>query len=503
MGYNPLMGKSKKTRWTLEKREAWLITSVVTLTFIILLVFLVFMSFLVISSENLRLENAVERAFSDVLVALQRGEASVPVTMQDRNVLGFGYYTHTGNPIYTWGEAYRILPFSAFDDSSSIHDTMISFDPDTGIIECMRYAESMTFDLENLFRRNGSVLELPDIIYLSFDASEFMEQVSFARAVAGCCIVVVVVIYALIMKILGDNRRIRESVRKKENLISLGEAARTSHNLSRECWVPNDYARFVPTASMIECYLTADGQIWDPKSCNSYEEIFQNRDPRMTQSILAPGTAWTATSSEDPENTDPSIYTYPKLNNTRNGCMTYTGYYMRKYIEPSTVQYVSHDDNDIIILRYAEVLLNYAEAKMELGTLTQSDLDMTVNQLRDRVGMVHLDLGNLPAGSDIETEIRRERRVELFFEGHRYFDIIRWKQGSLLGEDLLGVNRRWLDQDRIAANLDELTWKTKDGEQYLLLETGRQFVDPRHYLLPVPFTQYQLNPNLLPNNPGW
>ena len=227
MGYNPLMGKSKKTRWTLEKREAWLITSVVTLTFIILLVFLVFMSFLVISSENLRLENAVERAFSDVLVALQRGEASVPVTMQDRNVLGFGYYTHTGNPIYTWGEAYRILPFSAFDDSSSIHDTMISFDPDTGIIECMRYAESMTFDLENLFRRNGSVLELPDIIYLSFDASEFMEQVSFARAVAGCCIVVVVVIYALIMKILGDNRRIRESVRKKENLISLGEAART------------------------------------------------------------------------------------------------------------------------------------------------------------------------------------------------------------------------------------------------------------------------------------
>ena len=283
----------------------------------------------------------------------------------------------------------------------------------------------------------------------------------------------------------------------------LGEAARTSHNLSRECWVPNDYARFVPTASMIECYLTADGQIWDPKSCNSYEEIFQNRDPRMTQSILAPGTAWTATSSEDPENTDPSIYTYPKLNNTRNGCMTYTGYYMRKYIEPSTVQYVSHDDNDIIILRYAEVLLNYAEAKMELGTLTQSDLDMTVNQLRDRVGMVHLDLGNLPAGSDIETEIRRERRVELFFEGHRYFDIIRWKQGSLLGEDLLGVNRRWLDQDRIAANLDELTWKTKDGEQYLLLETGRQFVDPRHYLLPIPFTQYQLNPNLLPNNPGW
>ena len=254
---------------------------------------------------------------------------------------------------------------------------------------------------------------------------------------------------------------------------------------------------------MIECYLTDTGEIWDPSECDSYEEIFQHRDPRMTMSILAPGTKWTATSSEDPQNSDPSIYTYPKLNNTRNGCMTYTGYYMRKYIEPSTIQYVSHDDNDIIILRFGEVLLNYAEAKERLGSLTQDDLDISINRLRDRVGMVHLDLGNLPAGSDIRTEIQRERRVELYFEGHRYFDIIRWGQGNLLAEDLLGVNRRWLDQDRIAANLDELTWVNKNGEEYLLLETGRQFSDPRHYLLPVPFTQYQLNPNLLPNNPGW
>ena len=83
------------------------------------------------------------------------------------------------------------------------------------------------------------------------------------------------------------------------------------------------------------------------------------------------------------------------------------------------------------------------------------------------------------------------------------YNIIRWKEGELLGQDLLGVNRRWLDQDRVVADLDALTWQNKDGEEYLLLETGRQFVDPRHYLMPIPFTQYQLNPNLLPNNPGW
>ncbi len=197
------------------------------------------------------------------------------------------------------------------------------------------------------------------------------------------------------------------------------------------------------------------------------------------------------------------IYTYPKLSNTKDGSMTYSGYYMRKCVEPSTVRYVSHDDNDIVIIRYAEVLLNYIEAKERLGTVSQDDLDMTVNRLRDRVGMVHLKLDNLPAGSDIRTEIQRERRVELFFEGHRYFDIIRWKQGELLAGDLLGVNRRWLDQSRLSENLNDLSWKNVDGEQYLLIETGRRFDPGRHYLLPVPFTQMQLNPDLAPNNPGW
>ena len=283
----------------------------------------------------------------------------------------------------------------------------------------------------------------------------------------------------------------------------LGEAARTSHNLSRECWVPGDYARFVPTNSMIEAYLTDDGKIWDPSTAATYEDVFKDRDPRMVQSILAPGTPWEGGKSADLNSTDDKIYTYPLLTNDKSAAMTYSGYYMRKYVEPSTVKYVGHDDNDIIMIRYAEVLLNYVEAKERLGTLSQEDLDKTVNKLRDRVGMVHMKLADLPEGSDIRKEIQRERRVELFFEGHRYFDIIRWKQGDLLAEDLLGVNRRWLDQSRLNVNLGGLTWKTKNGQQYLLIEEGRQFNPEKHYLLPVPFKQMQLNPNLAPQNPGW
>ena len=304
--------------------------------------------------------------------------------------------------------------------------------------------------------------------------------------------------------------RASRNAANKETLLAfvynydLGEAARQSHNLSRECWVPGDYARFVPTNSMIEAYLTKDGQIWDPSTADTYEDVFKDRDPRMVQSILAPGTPWEGGKSGDLLSTDDKIYTYPLLTNNKTAAMTYSGYYMRKYVEPSTVKYVGHDDNDLVMLRYAEVLLNYAEAKEMLGQLTQADLDKSINLLRDRVGMVHMKLSQLPAGSDIRTEIQRERRIELFFEGHRYFDIIRWKQGHILGEDLLGVNKRWLDQSRLAVDLDkDLTWQTKDGQQYLLIETGRTFNPDKHYLLPIPFKQMQLNPNLAPQNPGW
>ena len=279
----------------------------------------------------------------------------------------------------------------------------------------------------------------------------------------------------------------------------LGDKARYSHNLSREISEPTDYVRWIPTKSMVECYLTDTGEIWDPSSVNTYEEVFEHRDPRMKQSIIAPGTIWLGASEAMTE----SVFEYPKFANTKNGAMTYSGYYMRKYAELSAVARVGHDDNDIIMMRYAEVLLNYAEAKERLGTLTQDDLDISINLLRDRVGMVHMKLSALPVGSDIRTEIRRERRVELFFEGHRFFDIIRWKEGYRLGADLLGVNRRWLDQSRISFDLSSLQWKTVDGEQYLVIETGRTFNPAKHYLLSLPFKQMQLNPNLKPNNPGW
>ena len=106
---------------------------------------------------------------------------------------------------------------------------------------------------------------------------------------------------------------------------------------------------------------------------------------------------------------------------------------------------------DLPVYRYAEVLLNYAEAKAELGTLTQDDLDKSVNKIRQRVGMPGLNMAKANANpdrylSDAETgftnvtgankgvilEIRRERAIELTQEGFRYNDLVRWKAGYVL-----------------------------------------------------------------------
>ncbi|MCK9508463.1 MAG: RagB/SusD family nutrient uptake outer membrane protein [Pigmentiphaga sp.] len=296
----------------------------------------------------------------------------------------------------------------------------------------------------------------------------------------------------------------RETILAYVYNFDLGADARTSHNLSRELWVPNDYSRFTPTKRMIETWLTADGKLWDPTSINNYEEVFENRDPRMKQSLLPPNTPWEGRKDGNPNNTDNTLFTYPKLSNDKDGCMTYSGYYIYKYVEPTKVGQVSQDDNDIIFFRYAEVLLNYVEAREQLGAVTQATLDSTINLLRDRVGMTHLTLGNIPAGSSLQEEIRRERTVELFFEGHRYLDLIRWREAAVLGEDLLGVNRRWLDPNKLPSGiLNTLKWKNVGGEQYLIIETGRTFNPAKHYLLSLPFTQMQRNPNLRPNNMGW
>lgn len=289
---------------------------------------------------------------------------------------------------------------------------------------------------------------------------------------------------------------------KESILVRIHLADVAMHNLSREIQVPDQASRFNPTKALVDSYLDTLGYPINHENSvyreNSYADIFRNRDPRMTQTILTPGAVWGGRKDGNPANTNLTIFTAPRfISGNPGGTVTLTGFYFTKYVHVPAVALVSRDANDIHLIRYAEVLLTLAEAKLEQGTLTQADIDRTINVIRDRVGMVHMDLAWLAAnGLNAREEIRRERKIELALEGQRWFDIVRWKEGSLLAADVKGMKRSFAAVPADVANL------RVDNQGYILVNDGRRFDDPKNYLLPVPMEQYNRNQNL-GQNPGW
>lgn len=276
------------------------------------------------------------------------------------------------------------------------------------------------------------------------------------------------------------------------------------------------------TKDMVESYLSVDGLpiTLSPLYLGDevYEDIWVDRDPRLRQSILHPDDQAIYRYG----NHDFGVTRYPKIQGmTIPGLGIATGYHIIKVYENSAA-YATYNTSSTpaIVLRYGEVLLNYAEAKAELGTITQADLDMSINLLRDRVEMPHLDL-NPPMDprhadegiSALLVEIRRERRVELFIEGFRYDDLRRWKQGKKLEEKDYGI--RWDAAYKAAIDPSgKVTIGssiTKDifgnDVEYLDIYKGTDYATPvfdenKHYLWPLPLNALSQNPNL-GQNPGW
>ena len=258
------------------------------------------------------------------------------------------------------------------------------------------------------------------------------------------------------------------------------------------------------------------------------EQVFDNRDPRMAQTFFDPRDFINLLNGKDP-----ASLSYPRLGDM-SGWVSATGYFLRKYYsKEQNAKGFGNETSDAPLFRYAEVLLNYAEAKAELGTITQKDLDNSVNLLRRRVGMPDMQLNPVMdpkyAGEGISSllvEIRRERRVELSFEQLRYQDLMRWKQGKKLAQRVLGMrfedadfnNPRYADKDgkikiykpgASGASKPVYTFKV-DGKQYIDVYGGteyaaekRIFDEGKHYLHPIPTNVISMNPNLGPNNPGW
>lgn len=160
-----------------------------------------------------------------------------------------------------------------------------------------------------------------------------------------------------------------------------------------------------------------------------------------------------------------------------------TGYFTRKYYNPQA----PGDQNsgmNIITMRYADILLMYAEAVHETSGMTEEVWNKTIRPIRERAGFTADAALNFPAGKSKEEMrqiIRDERRVEMAMEGLRWYDIKRWKAGN---EYLSGKVRG-------ASFVDENKLDT------------RKFEEARDYLWAVPISEINLNPNLAPNNPGY
>lgn len=285
-----------------------------------------------------------------------------------------------------------------------------------------------------------------------------------------------------------------------------------TYNIQNSLW--NQPTTSGMTREMTKYYLAADGKPISNSTLTiddtTLEEIAKNRDPRLAQSLMTPGDLDITSTSGD--NT---YFEIPDM--SRNP----TGYSIRKwrstelYDEFSGALGMTGRTPNIryILFRYAEALLIYAEAKAELGTLTQTDVDISINKLRDRIGMPHMNIAAITFDSnwpdygytipDYLQEVRRERVVELFGEGNRLDDLMRWRAHNLF------VGTRPTGTTYTSAIETKYPNLTVNSDNFLdpfvnKLTTGAYGFDPnRDYLLPIPSNEITINENLLPQNPGW
>ncbi len=231
----------------------------------------------------------------------------------------------------------------------------------------------------------------------------------------------------------------------------------------------------------------------------------QNRDPRYFQTISTPDAIWRSYE-------DGTVDYFKKLYDDLDTGVQYNspcGYLIRKGYNSRVIYHVpQYEETPGIIYRYAEVLLNFAEAKAELGKIiTQADLDMSVKKLRDRVAMPNLILSdisvdpgwNFPDLSPAINEIRRERRIEVASEGLRASDIKRWAAADEL---IVGTRPKGLLASQLNVNVYPVDENGFLDPYKNKIPNGYGFKLDRDYLSAIPKSDIVLNPNLI-QNPGW
>jgi hypothetical protein len=291
--------------------------------------------------------------------------------------------------------------------------------------------------------------------------------------------------------------------------------------------------RFSFIRPFINTYLNIDGTPFTDTpgyQTKTFQEETKNRDRRLSQTIRTPGYKRIQSGAQIP---GPPAFTY-----------TYTGYQPIKWsVDDVAMDGGSLNTNAVHLFRYAEVLLNYAEARAELGQITNADWALTVGALRARAGITG-GLTTLPTVADpyltsvyfpgitnpVILEIRRDRGIELAMEGLRFYDIVRWARGPLMEMEWRGI---YVPQANQNIDLDEngtpdvnfmftniptnqrvagVTYIAVSGQDFKLANgTSGEIVwrndvprkwEQKNYLYPIPEGDLLTNPELK-QNPGW
>ena len=256
----------------------------------------------------------------------------------------------------------------------------------------------------------------------------------------------------------------------------------------------NSTGRVNPTQNLVDSYETINGLPIDQDPSYNDQDPYKNRDPRLEQTIFHQGSIWGDKSQDEERAVDVSVggKDYQDLHGG-----TTTGYYSKKFVHNMSFKNPTTYVTACPIFRYAEILLNAAEALNEAkGPEAAYDY---VNQVRARVGM--------PAYKGMTKEqlrerIRNERRIELAFEDHRFFDERRWK----LFDGKSAATEKSEPRYKQVYNIYSVVVTPNESQVYTYRNDNthptRAFSIPKNYYFPVPDDTYKKNPNL-GQNAGW
>lgn len=275
---------------------------------------------------------------------------------------------------------------------------------------------------------------------------------------------------------------------------------------------PNGYwlwGQDTPVGNLVDDYEMSDGSSFSWRNPTQAAQPYKNRDPRFYGTVLYEGAKW-ITRTSDGIASDPigqiQVGTWEKWNNTtnqkyevygldtRNGPFYpfnggYTGYYLRKFIDPVEQANARYQGADTPwrYFRYTEILLNYAEACIELGE--EGEALTYINMIRTRAGMPSIS----ETGSALRDRYRHERRIELAYEDKRFYDVRRWLIGETGYQDATGVTVTYeLNSDHSTAAIPTIV---------PIVVQQRTWLDKAYFL---PFYRSELNKNTsLIQNPGY